>query len=137
MKYITIIDIFSKSLYTIAIFIFIDSESDYILVPLVSGAGYLIGTLLSLYYIFYRFKFSFLLTSYRNIRATFIDSSMFFLSRVSVSLYTTSNIFVLGLVSTTTMVGYYAVAEKLYTVIRHMYQPVVQVVYPYISKQKI
>ena len=59
MKYITIIDIFSKSLYTIAIFIFIDSESDYILVPLVSGAGYLIGTLLSLYYIFYRFKFFF------------------------------------------------------------------------------
>jgi len=61
---------------------------------------------------------------------------MFFLSRVSVSLYTTSNAFVLGLVTSNIMVGYYAVAEKLYMVIRQMYQPIVQVIYPYISKTR-
>ena len=61
---------------------------------------------------------------------------MFFLSRVSVSLYTTSNAFFLGLVTSNIMVGYYAVAEKLYMVIRQLYQPIVQVIYPYMSKSK-
>ena len=61
---------------------------------------------------------------------------MFFLSRVSVSLYTSSNILMLGLVASNVIVGYYAIAEKLYMVLRNLYQPIVQVIYPYISKSK-
>ena len=136
MKYITLIDIISKSIFTILIFVFVQSESDYLLVPLISGLGYIIGSILALFYLFKRFKRSFIFCSFSFLKKTFHDSSMFFLSRVSVSLYTTSNAFILGLVTSNIMVGYYAVAEKLYMVIRQMYQPVVQVIYPYISKSK-
>jgi len=34
------------------------------------------------------------------------------------------------------MLGYYVIAEKLYMVIRQLYQPIVQVIYPYISKSR-
>jgi polysaccharide transporter, PST family len=136
MKYITLIDIISKSIFTILIFVFVQSESDYLLVPLISGLGYIIGSILALFYLFKRFKRSFIFCSFSFLKKTFHDSSMFFLSRVSVSLYTTSNAFILGLVTSNIMVGYYVVAEKLYMVIRQMYQPVVQVIYPYISKSK-
>ena len=136
MKYITLIDIISKSIFTVLIFVFVQSESHYILVPLISGVGYIIGTIFSLIYLFRRFKKSFIICSFSVLKKYFNDSSMFFLSRVSVSLYTTSNAFFLGLVTSNIMVGYYAVAEKLYMVIRQLYQPIVQVIYPYMSKSK-
>ena len=136
MKYITLIDIISKSIFTVLIFVFVQSESDYILVPLISGVGYIIGTIFSLIYLFKRFKKSFIICSFSVLKKYFNDSLMFFLSRVSVSLYTTSNAFFLGLVTSNIMVGYYAVAEKLYMVIRQLYQPIVQVIYPYMSKSK-
>ena len=136
MKYVTWINIVSKTIYTILIFVFIQAESDYLLVPLINGFGFFIGSLLALYYVFKHFKHVFVFNSFAIIKQHFIDSSMFFLSRVSVSLYTSSNTFVLGLVASNLTVGYYAIAEKLYIVIRQLYQPIVQVIYPYISKSK-
>lgn len=136
MKYVTLIDIVSKSIFTFLIFVFIKSESDYILVPFITGIGFIIGSLISIFYVFFQFKHTFIICSFSQIKKSFMDSSMFFLSRVSVSLYTSSNAFVLGLVTSNVMVGYYAVAEKLYFVLRQLYQPVVQVIYPYISKSR-
>ena len=48
MKYITIVNVTSKLIFTIAIFIFIKDESDYILVPILNGLGFIIGGILSL-----------------------------------------------------------------------------------------
>ena len=136
MKYVTWINIVSKTIYTILIFVFIQAESDYLLVPLINGFGFFIGSLLALYYVFKHFKHVFVFNSFAIIKQHFIDSSIFFLSRVSVSLYTSSNILMLGLVASNVIVGYYTIAEKLYMVLRNLYQPIVQVIYPYISKSK-
>lgn len=136
MKYVTWINIVSKAIYTILIFVFIQAESDYLLVPLINGFGFFIGSLLALYYVFKRFNQSFVFNKFTIIKQSFINSSMFFLSRVSVSLYTSSNILMLGLVASNVIVGYYAIAEKLYMVLRNLYQPIVQVIYPYISKSR-
>lgn len=136
MKYITLINIVSKTLYTICIFIFIKEESDYLLVPLINGFGFMLASVLALYYVFIYFKHTFVINTFVVIKGYFKESAMFFLSRVSVSLYTSSNTVVLGLVVSNLMVGYYAIAEKLYMVIRQLYQPIVQVIYPYISKSR-
>ena len=60
MKYITIVNITSKLIFTIAIFVFIQSESDYILVPILNGLGFIIGGLYSLWIVYKNFnqKFS-------------------------------------------------------------------------------
>lgn len=55
---------------------------------------------------------------------------------MSVSIYTSSNAFVLGLFTNNTMVGYYSIAEKLYQALQGLYHPVIQTVYPYFSKTK-
>ena len=136
MKHITLINIVSKTLFTICIFIFIKEESDYLLVPLINGFGFMLGSVLALYYVFIRFKHSFVINTFVVIKHFFQESAMFFLSRVSVSLYTSSNTVVLGLVVSNLMLGYYTIAEKLYMVIRQLYQPIVQVIYPYISKSR-
>ena len=136
MRYITIINISSKVIFTMAIFIFVHKEGDYLLVPLFNGLGVLIGSLYAIYIIKKDFKQDFILQSVKNIKKYFIASSQFFLSRVSAVLYTSANVFVLGLFTNNTIVGYYAIAEKIYQAITGIYAPLNQVLYPYIAKSK-
>ncbi len=136
MKYITIINVGSRIIFTIAIFIFIQNQDDYILVPLLNGLGFIFGSLYSLYIIRNTFKQGFVIQNLQILKTYFKDSSQFFLSRVSVSIYTSANAFVLGMFTNTTMVGYYSIAEKLYTALQSVYRPVTQVLYPYIAKER-
>jgi PST family polysaccharide transporter len=136
MKYITIVNITSKLIFTILIFVAIQEPSDYIYIPILNGFGFIIGGIISLWIVYKNFNQSFIFQKYIVLKMYFIDSSQFFLSRVSVTIYTSANVFVLGLFTNTTMVGYYSIAEKLYQAIQGFYGPVTQVLYPYIAKAK-
>ncbi len=136
MKYITIVNIISKLIFTIAIFIFIHQKNDYLLVPILNGLGIIIGSLFSFWIIYKHFDQPFKLQKVDTLMIYFKESSQFFLSRVSVSIYTSANAFVLGLFTNTTMVGYYSIAEKLYMALQGFYAPIVQVLYPYVAKEK-
>ena len=136
MKYITIVDITSKLIFTILIFIVIQEQSDYIYVPLLSGLGFIVGGIISLWIVYRNFNQSFIFQDFKILKTHFLDSSQFFLSRVSVSIYTSANAFVLGLFTNTTMVGYYSIAEKLYMALQSLYRPIVQTIYPYIAKER-
>ena len=136
MKYITIVNITSKLIFTILIFVVIQSPSDYIYVPLLSGLGFIVGGFISLWIVYKNFNQSFVPQNFNTLKVYFKDSSQFFLSRVSVTMYTSANIFVLGLFTNTTMVGYYSIAEKLYQALQSLYGPVVQALYPYVAKEK-
>ena len=136
MKYITIINISSKVVFTIAIFVFVQKENDYLIVPLLSGLGVLLGSLYALYIVKKDFNQSFVWQNIETMKFYFKDSSQFFLSRVSVSIYTSANAFVLGLFTNNTMVGYYSIAEKLYIAMQSLYGPITQVLYPYVAKER-
>lgn len=136
MRYIATINIVSKLIFTIAIFIFVQDNTDYILVPILNGLGVIVVGLYSVLIIRKDFQQSFQIQSMHTLIIYFKDSSQFFLSRISVSIYTSANAFVLGLFTNATMVGYYSIAEKLYMAIQSLYQPIVQVLYPYVAKEK-
>ncbi len=136
MRYITIVNITSKVIFTILIFVVIQVQSDYIYVPLINGFGFIVGGGISLWMMSKVFNQSFHLFPFSIIRKYFMDSAQYFLSRVSLTIYTSSNAFALGVFTNNTMVGYYAIAEKLYQALQQIYQPIVQVLYPYIAKHK-
>ncbi|MFC1559164.1 oligosaccharide flippase family protein [Gemmatimonadota bacterium] len=136
MKYITIVNILAKAIFTVMIFIVVKSEDDYLYVPIVNSLGMFVATGFSLWIIHKKFRQVFSFQKPATLLAYFKDSTQFFLSRVSVSIYTASNVVILGLVTNTTMVGHYSIAEKLYKGLRSIYAPVVTVLYPYISNRK-
>lgn len=136
MKYITILNILANMIFTVAIFIVIRHASDYLYVPFINSLGLIISGIISLWIIFKTFKIKFTIPSRNTLINNFKDSTQFFLSRASVSIYTSSNAFFLGIFTNNTAVGYYSAAEKLYNAAQGLYSPLIQVVYPYMSKSQ-
>jgi len=136
MRLVTFVNVIIKVIFTLLIFIVIKEESDYIWVPLIYGVGYIIGGVFSLYLVKKIFHQKFTWTGMALVKYYFVDSAQYFLSRVSVSLYTSANLFILGFFVSHSAIGYYAIAEKLYMALQYIYQPITQTLYPYIAKQK-
>jgi PST family polysaccharide transporter len=59
MRYITIINIVSKILFTIAIFVLVKQSSDYLLVPLLTSLGAIFAGIYSLFLVYKRFDIKF------------------------------------------------------------------------------
>lgn len=134
MKYITILNIVAKGIFTICIFIFIRKMEDYLYVPLINSIGFLVAGGLSLRIVSKNFGIKFILPSFKAIKHQLKEGWHIFISTVAISLYTTSNTFILGLFTNNTIVGYYAAAEKIVKAVQGLWTPVSQTIYPYFSK---
>jgi len=134
MKYITILNIMAKIIFTISIFVFIKEMQDYIYVPLITSLGFLVAGVLGLWIVHREFKINFIFPGFESIKYQLKEGWHIFISTMSISLYTTSNIFILGLFTNNTIVGYYSAAEKLVKAVQKLLLPVSQTIYPYISK---
>lgn len=136
MKYITALNILAKVVFTVLIFVFIRAQGHYVYVPLFNSLGYLASGVIGVWMAVSRFKIKPVLPGFKVMYRYFKFSTQFFLSRVSVSLYSNSNSFIIGLVLGNTMVGYYTAAEKLLIAMRMLYNPLTTALYPYMAKVK-
>jgi PST family polysaccharide transporter len=73
------------------------------------------------------------LPSFKNIAHQFREGWHIFISTIAISVYTTSNTFILGLFTNNTIVGYYSGAEKIIRAVQGLMSPVSQSLYPHIS----
>ena len=136
MKYVTILNALAKFIFTILIFVFVKEKADYLYVPLMNSLGYLVSGAIGLWIMLRNFTVRLQIPDKALILNDLKDSFQFFLSRISVSLYTSSNVFFLGLLGDDAVTGYYAAAEKLYTALKRLYEPVVNALYPFMAKNK-
>ncbi|MFA5125796.1 MAG: flippase [archaeon] len=134
MKYITIINVLIKLIFIIPIFIFIQTKSDYILVPIINSLSFLICGLVGFLVAIKIFKINFLVPSKTEIIYQFKEGWHIFISTIFISVYTTSNVFILGLFTNNTMVGYYSASEKIIKACQGLIAPISQALYPHISK---
>lgn len=135
MKYISYLNIFSKILFTAAIFLFVKEQSDYYLVPLFTSVGFIVAGIWSQVLIYREFNVRFKLQSTSVLKEYLIDGWHIFVSRVYVNIYTTTNLILLGLFTNNTVVGYYAIAEKIVVAIGGVFQPANQAIYPYLARK--
>ena len=136
MKYITILNIVFKTIFTIFIFIFIKKEDDYLLVPIINGIGFILPAIFANIIINAKFKTRFSLQKISTMLQYFKDSFQFFLSRAAYSTYTYFGIFILGIFTNNTIVGYYSIAYKMYDAFKSIYQQGINTIYPYMVKYK-
>ncbi|MCD7780238.1 MAG: oligosaccharide flippase family protein [Candidatus Gastranaerophilales bacterium] len=136
MKFITLFNVITRIISLICIFTFVKQPSNYILVPLFNSLGILVASVFALITVKTRFNVSFISPTMKEIIEKLKNSSEYFLSSISIGLYQSSNAFVLGLCTTTTMVAYYVSAQKFYLAIYFMYYPFYNAFFPYMTKNK-
>jgi PST family polysaccharide transporter len=134
MKYITLIQVFIRSIATVLIFLLIKEEADYILlVVLYSSTQILIGVI-GIITAVTKFQLKLSLQPFNILKSHLISGWNIFLSMVSINLYTTSNTFILGLFASEATVGYYAAADKIRIAFQGLQSVMSQSVFPYVNK---
>jgi len=137
MQYITYLNVFAKGFFTVCIFFLVKEQSDYLLVPFLTGLGFVIAGVWSQLIIRSKFNLKLSFQSKDDIIYQMVEGWDIFFSRMAVSLYTISAIFFLGLFSNNLVVGHYAAADKIIQAVKGLYLPVSQSIYPIIGRKLI
>ena len=135
MKYITYLNIGAKTFFTICVFIFVQEQADYLMVPLLTALGFIITGVWSLYLVKKEFAVSFSWQPMQTVKFQLAEGWHVFFSNMAISLYTISTTFILGLFTNNTVVGYFAAADKIVQDTKGLYVPVSQAIYPLIGKK--
>ncbi len=134
MKWITILNVIARGIFTVLIFVFVHKESDYLNVAIINSLGLIIAGIISLIIVFKNFKVKFIFPKLESIKNQLKEGWHIFISNIAISLYTVSNTFILGLFTNNTIVGYYSGAEKIIKAVLGLLNPVSQTIFPYLSK---
>lgn len=133
MKYLLIYGAISRVPYTFFIFCFITEKSDYILVPLLSGICALFSALLAIGHIRYLGSIQFSLPSISDIKRQLASGWDIFISTVSIGSYNAALPAILGITANMEAVGLYAAAERLLKVVKGLYNPISQALFPHFA----
>ncbi|MDO5851768.1 MAG: flippase [Methanobacteriaceae archaeon] len=134
MKYITIINILGKVIFTVLIFLFVKTSGDYLLVPLFNSLGFIIVGIIGIITAIVKFNIKLVRPTLTELKYHLIEGWHVFISTIAINLYTTTNTFLLGLLTNNTLVGYYSIAEKIILAVNGLITPISQALYPFVSR---
>lgn len=134
IKYISILKIGTLVIYLIMILTFVRQPSDYIYVPLINSIGAIAAGIMGLVLVHKYFNIKFALPSTKDIKLQMEKGWHLFISQIAISLYSTTNTFILGFFAPLAIVGYYAVAQTIMISLQGLITPIGNAIYPYFSK---
>jgi PST family polysaccharide transporter len=136
IKYAASLNMVAKSIFTIAIFIFIKRQSDYIYVPVINSLGALAAGILAITLIVKRFNITIKLPNIQEIIGEVSEGWHIFTVGVIYMAYSVAVPLILGFVAPYRIVGYYSGAEKIIKMAEQIQVPLLQALYPHVSKIK-
>ena len=137
MKVISILNIFSKVIFTVFIFIFIKGKEDFYLVPIFNSLGQISIGIVAIIIMLKQYNIRFIIPNFNEIKFYFKDGWHIFIANISVTLYTSAIITLLGFFSSNTIVGYYSIADKFIQIVRSFLTPLSQAVFPFLSNKAV
>ena len=136
MSFLALFNLAAKIGFTGLIFIIIQHQTDYYLVHALWGLSYILVNVVSFYIIFTKLNLKIVRPSIATITRFYKLSFEYFLSRIAVAVYLNTNIIIVGLLLSPAQAGYYSGAEKLLFAITTFYAPLIETIYPYVSRSK-
>ncbi|MBJ33758.1 MAG: hypothetical protein CMC89_03415 [Flavobacteriaceae bacterium] len=131
MKIITVVNATAKLIFAFLVVIYVASPEDYLLVPLFNSSGFIIAGVSGLIYA--TRQVTFVKPKLKNIKALLKESAPVLLSSVATTLYTSSNVLILGFLTNNTITGVYASFEKIILAFKGVYGPIYQAMFPWLS----
>lgn len=134
MSFIMTINIAARSITTVAIFIFVHNTSDYKIAAGIQASTLVIAGIISLILLPSVIKIGWRWPGLGSLKETLNEGWHVFLATGGASLFNNSNVFIIGLLTTPTIVGYFAAAEKLVKAVVGLNAPITQAVFPHIAR---
>lgn len=134
MRIITTIQLIMRLISVAAIFLLIHQDTQYYLWPLINAATAIASAIYAQYILIKYFKIKYVLPNFAQLKHQLSEGWHIFISTVAISLYTVSNSFFLGMLTSTAMVAYYASAEKILTAVQGLLGPISQAIFPHLTK---
>lgn len=135
MKYITILNLISKLLFTIAVFVFIKEKSDFILQPLFVSLGFVVSGIIAMYYILVRWKIKLHKPNIKEIRLTIKNSTDVFINNLMPSLYNSFSTILLGIFGGSVSTGKLDAGRKFVGISDQFLTIISRTFYPYLSRK--
>lgn len=135
MKYITILNIVSKTLFTIAIFLFIKERDDYILQPLFTSLGFVISGIIAMYYILVKWKIRLWFTPFKKIIKTIKSSTNVFINNIVRNFYNAFSTILLGFLHGSIATGIYDAGRKFIQFGEGILGIVSRVFFPFVTRK--
>ena len=138
MSSITYRSIISRGIYTLLVIFFVKKPEDYLLVPVFNAVSNLFIVVWSWFFVVKTFKLTFRPVTILKTLHALKQSAVFFASRIATTVYSASNVFVLGLVFGTQSpaIGQFTAANNLVANGRSMFSPIADSLYPYMVSKK-
>ena len=136
MKYITRINILSRSIFTVLIFVLVKDSSDFLLVPLINAIGGFVAGTYSLYILFYKKKYKFSISPFASLIHMLKNSTYYFLSNMSSIIYSNTGNIILGFNSDMGQVAFYDLGQKVLGLFKTFISIIEQTIFPNLTKTK-
>tara|TARA_R110001583_G_scaffold111063_2_gene260151 strand:+ start:28261 stop:29526 length:1266 start_codon:yes stop_codon:yes gene_type:complete len=137
MKDVTYLSVLAKVFLTAGIFIFVSGPDDYLYVPLLTATGLLLSVVLALYLVHGPYGVRFTWPMWQEVRSSLTEGWYVFLSQLKITLFSSTNIVILGFLSGPVAVGYYVGAEKIMRALALAQTPITGALFPLIAKKMI
>lgn len=135
MRYITILNLLSKLVFTIAVFLFVKTKEDYILQPLLVSLGYLVAGLIAMYYIIFRWNVRLSYFSIKNVWLTIKTSSDVFINNLMPNLYNSFSTMLLGFCGGSMANGLLDAGSRFVNIAQQFMGVVSRTFFPFLSRR--
>ena len=118
VKWITLLNIISKTIYLLAIYTTIKQESDYVFINLWWGIGMILANLIVFILILYTYKFSFLSLKRTEVLKHIRNDFSMFSSQIFVSLQLYAPVVLISFFGSNLMAGQYRIVEQIIVIFK-------------------
>ena len=134
MKYVTYVNVFFKTIFTICVFVFINGVDDIWMVPLFLSAGSILSGISSLLIVRFTLGIRYSIPKFHAIKLQLKSGYHLFMAEFYMAVLTYSNVLILGFLLGNVCVGIYSAAEKVIRAAASLLSPIINTLYPHVSK---
>jgi PST family polysaccharide transporter len=131
---VAILNFIGKLLFTVFVLYFVKKPNDYVWQPLIASIVQIFVAILSFLWAIKKYELKLERVPIVDIIKVLWKEKMVFFSLVVISMYTTTNTVILGLIETPKQVGFYTAGQKLIDIAKNVVNiPISQALYPFIG----
>jgi PST family polysaccharide transporter len=132
LYWISVVNLIANVAFTLAIFLFVHTSSNFVLAAVIQSSGKLLAGILGVIILFASEDMELCRPTFAQMRHKLVDGWHLFLSQISVSLFLSSITVVLGFMRGMMEVGYFSAASRILNVGQAVMSAIGQSMYPHV-----